>query len=176
MRDAYFEVQNLKTFASLRTKAEPGLHENKKCERDRDEQETYRGQDKRWLNRNNTFRCASCQVEAWMAVQNFVRQAIQYGMGPRPRIRAALIDLSGTLFTGSSPTQDAVDALKRLRAVDLPIRFCSNSSKESTAAVCNRMRKIGFELSADSEVWTSLGATSRLLQLRGLKKYAYIYM
>jgi ribonucleotide monophosphatase NagD (HAD superfamily) len=91
----------------------------------------------------------------------------------RPFIRAILIDLSGTLHIGSSPTPNAVDALKRLRSAEISFRFCSNTSKESTAELCNRLRKIGFDISsegASQEMWTSLAAVKRLVDERGLKR------
>jgi hypothetical protein len=110
---------------------------------------------------------------------------------PRPRIRALLIDLSGTLHVGSTPTPGAVKALSRLRqhgnatgapnqdyGTSIPFRFCSNTSKEGRTELEQRMRSMGFEL-ADTkdvdagqgrEMWTSLGGVSSLLQRRGLAR------
>lgn len=99
----------------------------------------------------------------------------------RPPIRALLIDLSGNLHIGSTPTPRAVDALKRLRYARpaIPFRFCSNTSKESTDDVIKRLKKIGFEVNefgsnierTGKEVWTSVGAVGQLLKARGLKRY-----
>lgn len=91
-------------------------------------------------------------------------------MASRPPISALLIDLSGTLHVGSSPTPGAVAALRKLRAARIPFRFCSNTSKESKADLCTRLRHIGFEVQ-DREIWTSLGAVKSLLEERGLKRY-----
>jgi ribonucleotide monophosphatase NagD (HAD superfamily) len=91
----------------------------------------------------------------------------------RPFIRAILIDLSGTLHIGSSPTPNAVHAFQRLRDADIPIRFCTNTSGESTIALCDRLRKIGFGVKWDDdrkEVWSSLGAVKQLMKDRGLKR------
>ena len=101
----------------------------------------------------------------------------------RPPIRALLIDLSGTLHVGSSPTLGAVDALHRLRRpipsdTDklLPFRFCSNTSKEGRNELEARLLGMGFELEAGvdeyqgRELWTSLGAVSALLKKRGLNR------
>ncbi|KIP06081.1 hypothetical protein PHLGIDRAFT_107411 [Phlebiopsis gigantea 11061_1 CR5-6] len=106
----------------------------------------------------------------------------------RPPIRALLIDLSGTLHVGSSPTPGAVEALNRLRHVapldtdkPLPFKFCSNTSKEGRDQLKTRLRGMGFELKGDvgqgsgeksqsREMWTSLGAVSALLKRRDLSR------
>lgn len=89
-------------------------------------------------------------------------------------IKALLIDLSGTLHIESTPLPGAVRALQRLRASGIPFRFCSNTSKESTDSLCQRLRRIGFDLPLETqhkEVWTSLGAVRRVLEDRGLKRF-----
>ena len=47
------------------------------------------------------------------------------------KLKALLIDLSGTLHVGNQPTPGAAEALKRLRDSGLPLRFISNTTKES---------------------------------------------
>lgn len=92
----------------------------------------------------------------------------------RPPIKALLINLSGTLHVGSSPTPGAVDALAQLRAAHVPFRFCSNTSKEGRDALQTRLRDMGFALNEEKaglrEMWTSLGAVSDALRKHGLKK------
>ncbi|TFK66600.1 hypothetical protein BDN72DRAFT_799755 [Pluteus cervinus] len=92
------------------------------------------------------------------------------GGSTRPFIRAALIDISGNLQVGSRPTPNAVEALQRLRASSIPFRLCSNTSKESTDSVIQKLRKIGFEIASTGEVWTSIGAVRRVLDNMGLKR------
>ncbi|KAF9792630.1 HAD-like domain-containing protein [Thelephora terrestris] len=87
-------------------------------------------------------------------------------------IRALLIDLSGTLHVESTPLPGAIQALQRLRASGIPFRFCSNTSKESTSSLCQKLRRIGFDIPPGNqhrEVWTSVGAVRQLLKDRGLK-------
>ena len=102
---------------------------------------------------------------------------------PRPPVRALLVDLSGTLHVGSTPTPGAVDALSQLRRnneqsrTKIPFRFCSNTSKEGRADLEARLRKMGLELhdtdgpddaGKGREMWTSLGALSSHLRRNGL--------
>ncbi|KAG1840246.1 HAD-like domain-containing protein [Suillus subluteus] len=90
----------------------------------------------------------------------------------RPKIRALLIDISGTLMIGSTPTQRAVQALAELRRNNFPFRFCSNTSKESTSVLQKRMLDAGFDVQTgeSQELWTSLKAVQSLILSRGLRR------
>lgn len=86
-----------------------------------------------------------------------------------PPIRALLIDISGTLLIGSSPTPGAAQALATLRAAHIPFRLCSNTSKESSDAVHKRMRAAGLDVRRE-EVWTSVGALRAVLKTLGVTR------
>ncbi|KAG2132100.1 HAD-like domain-containing protein [Suillus clintonianus] len=88
----------------------------------------------------------------------------------RPIIRALLIDISGTLMIGSTPTGRVVEALAELRRIGFPFRFCSNTSKESTSVLQKRMLDAGFDVRESQELWTSLKAVRSLIQSRGLRR------
>lgn len=87
----------------------------------------------------------------------------------RPPIRALLIDISGTLLIGSSPTPGAVWALAELRAAHIPFRLCSNTSKESSDAVHERMRAAGLDVRRE-ELWTSVSSLRAVLKALGVKR------
>ena len=87
----------------------------------------------------------------------------------RRQIRALLVDLSGTLHIGSNAIPGAVDALKRAREAGIPIRFCSNTSKESTASLRAKLETMGFEVDA-GELWTSLGVLKDVVKIKNLRK------
>jgi ribonucleotide monophosphatase NagD (HAD superfamily) len=93
-------------------------------------------------------------------------------VGARPVIRALLIDISGTLMIGSTPTPRAVGALAELRRTRFPFRFCSNSSKESTSVLQKRISEAGFDVQTggSEELWTSLKAVRSLIETRGLRR------
>ncbi|KAI0300582.1 haloacid dehalogenase-like hydrolase domain-containing protein 2 [Multifurca ochricompacta] len=90
-------------------------------------------------------------------------------MTPRPAIRALLIDLSGTIHVATQPTPGSPQAIHRLRASSIPFRFCSNTSKESTAVLRSKLAEMGIE-THDNEVWTSIGAVNSLLRDRGVER------
>ncbi|KAJ7778537.1 haloacid dehalogenase-like hydrolase domain-containing protein 2 [Mycena metata] len=96
----------------------------------------------------------------------------------RPPLRALLIDASGTLHIGFTPTPRAVDALFPLQASCIPYRICSNTSKESTHDVSQRLRGLGFDVQATPkpdykgprEVWTSIGSVRRVMEDLGVRR------
>lgn len=90
-------------------------------------------------------------------------------MGNSIRAKALLIDLSGTLHVGSTPTQGAVRALQRLRDAQIPFRFCSNTSQQSTQDLREKLLNMGFEV-RENELWTSLGALRDVVKERGLMR------
>lgn len=99
-------------------------------------------------------------------------------MAKRPFIKALLIDISGNLHIGSTPTPKAVEAIKHLREARIPFRLCSNASKESTAVLVSKLRAMGFDFAVGSkddgrkEVWTSIGSVAQFVKGQGIKRWA----
>ncbi|EPQ29999.1 uncharacterized protein PFL1_02672 [Pseudozyma flocculosa PF-1] len=108
-----------------------------------------------------------------------------------PRRVNLLIDLNGTCHVGEQQTPGAVDALRKLRQLQrrqqrassggvaspssppspsIGIRFCSNTTKESTSSLLSKLRRVGFgdDLIVESDLFTSLDATSRYVERCGL--------
>ncbi|XP_058462118.1 haloacid dehalogenase-like hydrolase domain-containing protein 2 [Malaya genurostris] len=85
-------------------------------------------------------------------------------------VKAVLIDLSGTLHIDDQPTEGSVDALKRLRQLDITVKFVTNTTKESVSSLYARLIKIGFELEFN-EICSSLTAASNYVQINGLNPY-----
>lgn len=88
-----------------------------------------------------------------------------------------LIDLNGTCHIGDKPTAGAVEAMQKLRAAQhkfsdrLNLRFCSNTSKESSQSLLSRLRRVGFgaDVVVAHDVFTSLDAAIRLVSRRNLR-------
>ncbi|XP_055535824.1 haloacid dehalogenase-like hydrolase domain-containing protein 2 [Wyeomyia smithii] len=87
-----------------------------------------------------------------------------------PKIRAALIDLSGTLHIDDQPTEGAVDALEKLRSLGITVKFVTNTTKESVSSLYTRLVKIGFQLE-QKEICSSLIAASNYVKTNGLNPY-----
>lgn len=99
-------------------------------------------------------------------------------------IKAALVDLNGTLHIGNQPIPHSIAALKRLRdagilvgcffryhyhaITHIQVRFVSNTSKDTTAALVKQVQTIGFDIDP-SHVFTSIGAARALVAQRRLR-------
>ncbi|XP_076618459.1 haloacid dehalogenase-like hydrolase domain-containing protein 2 [Colletes latitarsis] len=83
------------------------------------------------------------------------------------QIRMVLIDLSGTLHIDNTVIPGAVEALNRLRNANIPLKFVTNTTKESKNVLHNRLTKLGFEIKKE-EIFSSLAAAKRLIASRKL--------
>lgn len=83
------------------------------------------------------------------------------------QIRMVLIDLSGTLHIENTAIPGAVEALTRLRSANIPVKFVTNTTKESSNFLHNRLVKLGFDIKKE-EIFSSLAAARRLIISRKL--------
>ncbi|MBD5801067.1 putative hydrolase YutF [Azoarcus sp. Aa7] len=95
-------------------------------------------------------------------------------MAPNPvphlarRPRAALVDLAGVLHVGEQAIPGAVDALARLRAAGLPLRFLTNTTRTPRRTLVAKLQRLGFAITED-ELQTAPHAAQQLVRQRGLK-------
>ncbi len=68
-------------------------------------------------------------------------------------ISGVLLDLAGVLYDGDEPVPGAADAVARLRACGLPIRFVSNTTRSSKRSVVTRLGTLGLAVT-DDELFT----------------------
>ncbi|XP_015432660.1 PREDICTED: haloacid dehalogenase-like hydrolase domain-containing protein 2 [Dufourea novaeangliae] len=83
------------------------------------------------------------------------------------QIRLVLIDLSGTLHIDNTVIPGAVEALNRLRSANIPLKFVTNTTKESGNILHKRLMGLGFEIKKE-EIFSSLAAARRLIATRKL--------
>ncbi|XP_042877540.1 haloacid dehalogenase-like hydrolase domain-containing protein 2 [Penaeus japonicus] len=89
------------------------------------------------------------------------------------RVGAVLIDLSGTIHVDDAVIPGSIEALKRLRATDIKIKFVTNTTKESKRKLHERLSRIGFDIEKE-EIFTSLTAARQLIDKRNLRPYMLI--
>jgi HAD superfamily hydrolase (TIGR01458 family) len=73
--------------------------------------------------------------------------------------RALLVDIDGVLVVSWKPLPGALDALAALRSAGVPLRFLTNTTSRTKAAITESLREAGFEVSPD-EVLTAAAATA----------------
>lgn len=76
---------------------------------------------------------------------------------PVGRVRAVLIDISGTIHVGDHVIPGAIEAISKLRQANLNIKFVTNTTKESLSALHSRLLKIGFDIQCH-DIFSSLSA------------------
>lgn len=68
------------------------------------------------------------------------------------RLDALLVDLDGVLYVEGEPVEGAREAIERLRAAKLALRFVTNTTARSRAQTLDKLRDLGFEVAAEELV------------------------
>ncbi|HEU4364219.1 MAG TPA: TIGR01458 family HAD-type hydrolase [Candidatus Krumholzibacteria bacterium] len=82
-------------------------------------------------------------------------------------VRGLLTDMDGVWFVGAAPVPGAADALARLRARGLPVRFVTNTTTKTAAQLAAKMQEMGLDVAAEEFVTTPV-ATARWLRASGI--------
>jgi len=77
-------------------------------------------------------------------------------------IKGVLLDLAGVIYDGDEALPGAVDAVSRLRAAGLPLRFVTNTTRSSKQMVLARLAGLGLRLDPN-EVFTPAEAAREWL-------------
>lgn len=93
------------------------------------------------------------------------------------RIRAALVDLSGTIHVSTTPIPGAIEACRRLQDMEIPVKFLTNTSKTSSSELLRLLRHMGFGTDcipdADS-IMTSTTAARKILLEHNLRPFCLV--
>ncbi|XP_048875006.1 haloacid dehalogenase-like hydrolase domain-containing protein 2 isoform X1 [Brienomyrus brachyistius] len=89
-------------------------------------------------------------------------------MAARQRLKAVLIDLSGTLHIEDSAVPGAQEALSRLRRAPVAVCFVTNTTKECKRTLLERLCRLDFDIQ-EREIFTSLSAARGLVERRALR-------
>jgi len=89
-------------------------------------------------------------------------------------ISAVLLDIAGVLHDGRVPYPGALDAVERLAAANIPLRFVTNTSRRTRASTVRRLCDMGFDLAA-GQVFTAPLAARAFLERRGLRPLLIIH-
>ncbi|NSL54336.1 TIGR01458 family HAD-type hydrolase [Uliginosibacterium aquaticum] len=90
------------------------------------------------------------------------------------RPRGVLIDLAGVIHVGDRALPGAIDALARLRAAKLPLRFLTNTTRSPRASVVGKLQAMGLGIAPD-EVMTAVHATHQYVQRHHLHPWLLIH-
>lgn len=79
------------------------------------------------------------------------------------RVRGLLIDLDGTLYVGDEPVEGAREALAKIEASGLAVRFVTNTTRKPRRAVLEHLATLGFEVE-EAELFTPARAAAGLIR------------
>ena len=72
------------------------------------------------------------------------------------------MDLDGTLYVGDEPVVGAREAVGRLRASGIAVRYVTNTTRKPRRWVCEHLHSLGFEVE-ETEVFTPARAAAGLI-------------
>ena len=77
----------------------------------------------------------------------------------RMRIEGLLLDLDGTLHVGGEPIEGAREAVERLAASGLALRYVTNTTRKPRRAVREQLYALGFEVE-EAQIFTPARAAT----------------
>jgi HAD superfamily hydrolase (TIGR01458 family) len=79
-------------------------------------------------------------------------------------IEGLLIDLDGVLYVEDEPVPGAAEAVRKLRSDGLALRFVTNTTARSKRQTVERLRRLGFEVTAEELVTPAALARARCIE------------
>jgi len=89
-------------------------------------------------------------------------------------IDAVLFDLSGVLYTDDDPIPSALQAIDRITASGMPVRYITNTTRSPSASILKKLEKMGFAIRKD-EIFTAPLAVKKYLIEKNLSPYLLIH-
>lgn len=89
-------------------------------------------------------------------------------------IQGVLLDLEGVLYVGDFPLPGAREALLSLRAAGIPVRYVTNSTRATRAAIIQRLAHMGLEVSIQ-HLFTPVVAARQYLISRHLTPHLLVH-
>lgn len=89
-------------------------------------------------------------------------------------IKAVCLDLAGVLYEGDAVVPGALDALARLHAAGLAVRFLTNSTRRPRRVILERLGRFGFDV-APEELFTPASAAMARLKAEGWAPHLLIH-
>ncbi len=79
-------------------------------------------------------------------------------------IKGALLDIGGVVAVAASPLPGAVEAVSRLRAAGLGVRFVTNITRQSRQSVVDQLNTMGFAVRPEDVFTPAIAARQWLLE------------
>jgi len=117
------------------------------------------------------------QIDRYFYKKNIMIKAPKLILANNEPIKAALIDISGTLHVGDAAIPGAIEACRKLFLYKIKVLFLTNTSKVSSESLLHQLREMGFDekcIPNRDVVVTSINATRQYLVTNGLRPYCLV--
>ncbi|XP_061763564.1 phospholysine phosphohistidine inorganic pyrophosphate phosphatase isoform X2 [Nerophis ophidion] len=92
--------------------------------------------------------------------------------------KGVILDMCGVLYDSGEgdgvAIPGSVEAVKKLKASDLKLRFCTNETQASREKFVAKLQRLGFDISV-AEVFSPAPAAVAVLRKRGLRPHLLVY-
>ncbi|XP_033880397.3 phospholysine phosphohistidine inorganic pyrophosphate phosphatase [Acipenser ruthenus] len=93
-------------------------------------------------------------------------------------LKGVVLDICGVLYDsgegGGVPIPGSVEAVKRIKASGLKLRFCTNETQATRDKFVAKLQRMGFDISVN-EVFSPAPAACKILKDRGLRPHLLVY-
>uniref|UniRef100_A0A8D0H119 Phospholysine phosphohistidine inorganic pyrophosphate phosphatase n=1 Tax=Sphenodon punctatus TaxID=8508 RepID=A0A8D0H119_SPHPU len=94
-------------------------------------------------------------------------------------IQGLVLDISGVLYdsggeAGGLPIPGSIDAVKKIKASGLRLRFCTNETQATRDKFVEKLQRLGFDI-AVNEVTAPATAACRILKERNLRPHLLVH-
>lgn len=90
-------------------------------------------------------------------------------------IKGFLVDITGVLYNSGGPAiEGSIEAVRRLYA-ESQVRFVSNESTGTREAICEKLRRIGFDMLKPEHIFTPAPVVAKYIQKHGLRPHLLVH-
>ncbi len=88
--------------------------------------------------------------------------------------KSVFIDLAGVIYQGDSVIAGSVDAIGRLRAAGIPVRFLTNTTRTPRRLIAAQLQRMGVAVGQD-ELFTPARSACEWLAERGMRAHLLVH-
>lgn len=100
-------------------------------------------------------------------------KACTIGEAHRP-VRGLLLDLDGVVYVGHTILPGSLEAIARIRAAGLPLKFITNTTRRPLRRIVGDLARLGVHVRAE-DVFTPAATATEFLRRRNLKPFLVVH-
>ena len=89
-------------------------------------------------------------------------------------VRGILLDLDGVVYVGHTVLPGSLDAISRIRAAKLPLRFITNTTRRSLRRIVSDLAQLGLQV-ATEDVYAPAAIAQEFLRCRNLRPFLVVH-